>query len=557
MTVCSDSTTVATLRATSPLQDGRAATFAASLSESFGVDFTVFDGQFGRVLYRADDQPWADGALLAELARQVATRRDVEVIADNDPLITLALPWIERGGLGMVAVATFVVREIQRDDDWGAIGANLGLDPSQAREWLIRQPKWPAGALERMGRLVIGKLASDERLDKLQDEVAALSINIGTTYEEISLLYRLTQNLKITGSNEQLIKLAMQWLSEAMPVKGLATLLPPSENGRSARESTSGESASHEAAFISYGECPLSAELFAEMIDDQQLAALRRPFVVNPPKTQQPDFDHPGVRQMIIVPLCEGENLFGYLAAFNHVDDEHFGSIEASLLSSVAAILGIHCGNIDLYCQRAELLTGVVRALTSAIDAKDPYTCGHSDRVARVSVRLAEQLGCDAETLNTLYLSGLLHDVGKIGIDDQVLRKPGKLTDAEYEHIKLHPEFGYKILIGLKELGEVLPVVLHHHENWDGTGYPHKLAGEAIPWLARIVAVADAFDAIGSDRPYRKGMADEKLDKIMHSGRGQQWDAQVIDAFFAVRDDLREISRREREAIQIDVQHWM
>ena len=167
----------------------------------------------------------------------------------------------------------------------------------------------------------------------------------------------------------------------------------------------------------------------------------------------------------------------------NHVEGDEFGTVEASLLNSVAAILGIHSGNIELYRQQSELLAGVVRALTSAIDAKDPYTCGHSDRVARVAVRLAQELGCDASTLNTIYLSGLLHDIGKIGIDDSVLRKPGKLTDAEYEHIKRHVEIGHQILRDLKKLDDVLPVVLHHHESWDGAGYPEQACRRAHPAL--------------------------------------------------------------------------
>ena len=106
-------------------------------------------------------------------------------------------------------------------------------------------------------------------------------------------------------------------------------------------------------------------------------------------------------------------------------------------------------------------------------------------------------MGCPPKQIDTLYLSGLLHDVGKIGIDDNVLRKPGKLTEAEYEHIKTHAEIGYKILSDIKQLDEVLPVVLHHHEQWDGKGYPRGLTAEEIPLLARIVAVADSFDAIG------------------------------------------------------------
>ena len=130
--------------------------------------------------------------------------------------------------------------------------------------------------------------------------------------------------------------------------------------------------------------------------------------------------------------------------------------------------------------------------------------------------------------------------MGKIGIDDNVLRKPGKLTEAEYRAHQDARRDRLQILSDIKQLDEVLPVVLHHHEQWDGKGYPHGLAGEEIPLLARIVAVADSFDAMGSDRPYRKGMHDEKLDAHLREGAGQQWDAEVVDAFFRARDDIRD-----------------
>jgi putative nucleotidyltransferase with HDIG domain len=198
----------------------------------------------------------------------------------------------------------------------------------------------------------------------------------------------------------------------------------------------------------------------------------------------------------------------------------------------------------------------VVRALTSAIDAKDPYTCGHSDRVARLAVCLARQLGCSKEDLNTIYLSGLLHDIGKIGIDDQVLRKPGPLTPAELEHIKTHPELGCRILDGVKQLDKVMPVVRHHHEAWNGAGYPDGLKEEETPLLARIVAVADSIDAMSSDRPYRNGIPDERLDAILRDGAGQQWDSRIVDAVFKVREDLRRICRSERKLLSLDVTRW-
>ena len=132
-------------------------------------------------------------------------------------------------------------------------------------------------------------------------------------------------------------------------------------------------------------------------------------------------------------------------------------------------------------------------------------------------------------------MAGLLHDIGKIGVNDSVLRKPGALTDDEFAQIKMHPELGFNILKGIKQLSDILPAVLHHHENWDGTGYPHKLAGEDIPEIARVMAVADAYDAMTSDRPYRKGMSIEKVEQIFRKGSGQQWDARVIDTYFRIQ----------------------
>ena len=226
-------------------------------------------------------------------------------------------------------------------------------------------------------------------------------------------------------------------------------------------------------------------------------------------------------------------------------------------MSSLGAILGIHTGNFDLYRQQSEFLASVVRALTSAIDAKDPYTCGHSDRVARITVRLAKELGHSTEDLSTMYMAGLLHDIGKIGIDDNVLRKPGRLTNAEFEHIKLHPELGCHILADIKEFEKVLPAVRHHHEQWDGRGYPHGLAGTAIPGIARIVAVADAFDAMTSDRPYRKGMDEARVNQIFRDGAGGQWDAEVLNAYFAAIEDIRAICNDERADLTLDVQQWL
>jgi putative nucleotidyltransferase with HDIG domain len=197
------------------------------------------------------------------------------------------------------------------------------------------------------------------------------------------------------------------------------------------------------------------------------------------------------------------------------------------------------------------MMAGIVRALTAAIDAKDQYTCGHSERVARIAVRLAQELKCDGSTLNMIYLAGLLHDIGKIGIADKLLHKPGRLSDDEYQQIKTHTEIGHRILRDLKKLDNILPVILHHHEAWDGGGYPLRLHADEIPLAARIVAVADSYDAMGSDRPYRKGMSAERIEEIFRRGAGLQWDPEVITAFFRARDDIREIVEEQRRELAV------
>ena len=220
-----------------------------------------------------------------------------------------------------------------------------------------------------------------------------------------------------------------------------------------------------------------------------------------------------------------------------------FGTAEATLLGSAGSILAAHAHNLALLKQKESLLTSVIRAMVSAIEAKDQYTRGHSDRVALYGRALAEQLGLSDNYQEKIYLSGLLHDVGKIGVSDATLRKPGKLTDEEFEEIKKHPDEGWAILNDIEQVRDILPGVLYHHERIDGRGYPDGLRGLDIPLDGRILAVADAYDAMTSDRPYRQGMPVEKADSILREGAGTQWDAAIIDAFFEAKDEINRITQ--------------
>ena len=236
--------------------------------------------------------------------------------------------------------------------------------------------------------------------------------------------------------------------------------------------------------------------------------------------------------------------LLGCLLAVNPIEDRPFADDEVERMQHVASLIETQLANAKIYADLEELLFGIIRSLSASIDAKDPYTSGHSERVARIAVRLARQLRMPTSKQSDLYLAGLLHDVGKIGIDDDVLKKDGPLTADERRKIQSHVEIGVTILSDLKKLHHILPGVRHHHESYEGNGYPDHLAGDAIPFEARILAVADAFDAMSSNRPYRKRLGRIQIDDIFIKGRGRQWDPKVVDAFFDCRRDVEAIGEK-------------
>lgn len=227
--------------------------------------------------------------------------------------------------------------------------------------------------------------------------------------------------------------------------------------------------------------------------------------------------------------------------ALTPADIVPFRRSDAAALVPYLSLLGLYSSASHRYHTLKELMVGLARSLTASIDAKDEYTFGHSERVARISMELGSELGLDDDELNDIYLAGLLHDIGKIGVPDAVLRKPGALTPEETLQIQQHPVIGHKILSGLRPIAHLLPGVLYHHERYDGAGYPEGLKGEAIPMLARIIAVADGYDAMSSSRPYRQGMPLAKVEQILEKGAGTQWDANVIQAFFRRRQRIHAI----------------
>jgi putative nucleotidyltransferase with HDIG domain len=178
-----------------------------------------------------------------------------------------------------------------------------------------------------------------------------------------------------------------------------------------------------------------------------------------------------------------------------------------------------------------EMFLSTVKSLAAAIDAKDPYTRGHSERVTQYSLAIAEEMKLTPREKEKINIAALLHDVGKIGIDTQILRKPGKLSAEEYALIKQHPVMGANIMAPIKQLREIAPLMRHHHEFYDGTGFPDQIKADAIPLGARILCLADTFDAMTSDRPYQKSMDAGYVVERITAWSGTRFDPKVVNAF--------------------------
>ena len=505
----------------------KAMTEARALAELAGLPLVlVVEGTVHAV--DETDLPWLPQDAIASLAASpVRSRpRAIESAADVD-LTAVMLP----SGHPVVALLPRVAGQ-PIPTDATIVAADRGWSDDQVAAWWKRRTPHAPGVAVRLLTLAMQAASADEQKGQLEWELESLADQIDSTYEEITLLHYLAQNLQQTHDTAKLAQLCLDRIGESLHALGGAAWLQV------------GEGNTH---FLTEGDVPLDEFGLAALVGSFGGHAWPQPLVMNHvqskfgPGSPEPLPSVAGLDNFVMVPVEAGAQHVGWLVCLNGTDGREFGTVEASLLASIAVTLGTHVQNAEAVREREEMLLSFVRSLVSSLDAKDPYTRGHSERVARIAAALARQLGDEPEDVSAIHLSGMLHDVGKIGLDDAVLCKPGHLTDAEFEQVKLHPTIGYQILGNIKSLSHILPGVRNHHESWDGSGYPDGLAGLEIPRQARILAVADSYDAMTSDRPYRNGMPLEKLQSIFANGRGTQWDPEVIDAYFAIADEVLEL----------------
>lgn len=502
----------------------------------FGVNFAAIDatGQIAVLLHAGGFE--SDAQELIEAGRQVleaeptqtSDPRDCTVWQFTDRQVLLAvplcLPLVATGYRAPVGVAVIdlgpAARQAVVED-----GASSGATTSTA------------GATAYLSEMLLLLAQNFQTSVRTDEQMEMVGTELSQVYEELVLLHKISMNMRVTESDTNFLQLACDSLTEIVAVEGIAVLLERTVDGDRRFVVAAGSGLidlNSQMAGILYG------RLVGELGRGQE--ALLDSDVDTPWRFEWPSH----IRNIICVPLYakgskdpalrpadsrKGPSIIGYMVAVNQLDKPDFDSTDIKLFTSVASGCAVFIENGRLFNDLKELFVGSLKALTSSIDAKDQYTRGHSERVAIISrwlgERVAEVEPLSEEEINRLYLAGLLHDIGKIGVDESVLCKNGKLTDEERACIQRHPAIGAGILRGIKQMRDIVPGVLCHHERIDGKGYPKGLQGEEIPLSARIIGLADSFDAMTSKRVYRNAMTIECALEQIEKGLGTQFDEKI------------------------------
>jgi HD-GYP domain-containing protein (c-di-GMP phosphodiesterase class II) len=347
------------------------------------------------------------------------------------------------------------------------------------------------------------------------------SEKLAQAYEETNVLYRMARVLNNVGDPSQAIAQVANQLQQVLPFGWLAIRI--SEKSQGVRDLAG--------KMLVAGQVPCDHSVIRQLSDPilSSGKASDRAMLLHP---QRDELARAVGAEVLAEHITHDDRVIGLLLAGNKGGpDPELSSFETQFLDATADFLGVFHENLSRFAEQQETFLGTLRALTAAIDAKDRYTRGHSERVGLMASKMAIALGLDRQQVDQYRIAGIVHDVGKIGVPEAVLTKPGRLTDEEFAQIKLHPGIGHHILQGIPRLAPVLPGVLWHHERWDGRGYPDKLAGDKTPLIARVLALADTFDAMSSNRSYRPALPRQKvLEEISRCG-GTQFDPELAPIF--------------------------
>jgi HD-GYP domain-containing protein (c-di-GMP phosphodiesterase class II) len=489
---------------------------------------------FHKYLLPLIDRPEATGNSLADKLRNITVSSAVSVW-DLLPGISLSgFPFVERRNLSGILILGGKSGSFQLSEEVVRTCDQIGLDGIWLNQQSEELPGYPDEAIQRQARLLLGSVRDQQRLTGLEQEITSISGQLTNTYEELSLIYQISSGMRISRRPADFFRQACLDSIEVMGARAMGVVL------------RAGESLGQ--LPVLFGPLTLSSENAARLSAELLAWMSRRKssLLINDLRSDRSfGWLAEDATRLLAAPLQRGEQVLGCIYV---LDKEHgdFDSVDSKLLNSIANESAIYLENAVLFEDVHGLMMGLLHSLTSAVDAKDAYTCGHSERVAVFSKMLAREFGLDDQQVERIYMAGLLHDVGKIGVPEAVLRKPGKLTVEEFEQMKRHPAIGAKILQDVKQIQDIIPGVLHHHERFDGRGYPDGLSGHHIPLMGRIICLADCFDAMTSTRTYRKALPLEVTLADIRRCSGTQFDPALTEAFLRIpMETMRDILRQQ------------
>ena len=383
-----------------------------------------------------------------------------------------------------------------------------------------------ATEIPRYGSLMHLIGLSESEVSRRTSMLADLGKQLGESYEEIHLYHTLIGNTSVSTSPTAFLNTVIEELHRVLPFSWMGVRIDMKSLNLSQIPDgivLSGVTADRHDAFCRFG--------------DSMIKTLegREPTIFDPAGDDRFNVLGECGSSAVVCPITCDSGIVGVLfAGTGNGDCEIASSIETKLLGAAAEHVSVFLRNASLYVNLDSMFLGTVQGMVSAIDAKDQYTRGHSQRVAWLARALARKCDLPESMIRRVYLAGLVHDVGKIGVPEQVLQKTGKLDEEEFSWIRKHPEMGSRILKDIPQMDDILPAVLHHHERWDGGGYPCRLVGEDIPTIARLVALADAFDAMSSTRTYRAARPRELVLAEIRRCSGTQFDPSLIEPFLSI-----------------------
>ncbi len=397
-----------------------------------------------------------------------------------------------------------------------------GLDEHAARLTIRKFATFDELGARRTASAVQWMVNDLGALTEHTDAVQGFTHELTQSYETIDLLYALGRSMLDLRNPDRFVSLVCERLHETLPFGYLACQFVSDEK---LTGPLSGR-------LISRGSLPGDSDQIANAM--QRLSS-RSPGELRGFLSSEGSKDSPLDARVLVQPVTlDGRLAAVFVCGNKHGEDPQVSSYDMQLIEAAAGYTGAFLENARLVRDQQAMFMGTLHALTAAIDAKDRYTCGHSERVAHLAAQLAVATGMPADQVDRIHISGLVHDVGKIGVPEHVLCKPGRLTDEEFALIKLHPGIGHRILKGIPMLEDVLPAVLYHHERFDGRGYPDGLSGTAIPLSARLIGLADTFDAMSSNRAYRPAMQRDKVLAEISRCAGTQFDPDLASKFISL-----------------------